>query len=214
VVEVAVEIEVFADVWCPFAYVGLRRLFELRGAAGRSDVAIRVRAWPLELVNGEPMPAAKAAASAAALRAQVVPSLFADVDEDSFPTTTLPALALVESAYAQSGAKGEAASLRLRELLFEEGRDISSAEVLSELAGALGIEPAPGAETAVLESLAEGRRRGVLGSPHFFCGELESFCPSLEISRDADGLVLVADAAKLTAFVERCLSEGQLSDAG
>ena len=54
-------IEVFADIWCPFAHVSLRCVTEARDAAGRSDVAIHVRAWPLELVNGAPMDPAKAA---------------------------------------------------------------------------------------------------------------------------------------------------------
>ena len=45
-------IEVFADVLCPFTHVGLRAVAEQRARAGRDDVVIRVRAWPLELVNG------------------------------------------------------------------------------------------------------------------------------------------------------------------
>ena len=46
----------FADVVCPFTHVGLRRLVEYRAQRHREDVAIRVRAWPLELVNGEQVP--------------------------------------------------------------------------------------------------------------------------------------------------------------
>ena len=48
-------IEVFADIWCPFAHVGLLAIAEERIRTGRFDVAIRVRAWPLELVNGVPL---------------------------------------------------------------------------------------------------------------------------------------------------------------
>jgi hypothetical protein len=48
-------IEVFADAGCPFTHVGLRRLVEHRDHAGRDDVVLRVRAWPLELVNGHPL---------------------------------------------------------------------------------------------------------------------------------------------------------------
>src|SRR6478735_6336015 len=40
-------IEVFADVRCPFAHVGLRRLVERRRALGRDDVRLVVRAWPM-----------------------------------------------------------------------------------------------------------------------------------------------------------------------
>jgi hypothetical protein len=45
-------VEVFADVSCPFAHVGLRRLVEQRDKLARDDIVLRVRAWPLELVNG------------------------------------------------------------------------------------------------------------------------------------------------------------------
>ena len=48
-------IEVFGDIWCPFTHVGLRTIEDRRSRAGRTDVAIRVRAWPLELVNGRPL---------------------------------------------------------------------------------------------------------------------------------------------------------------
>ena len=49
-------IEVFADVVCPFTHVGLRRLVDRRDELGASAV-LRVRAWPLELINGEPLAA-------------------------------------------------------------------------------------------------------------------------------------------------------------
>ena len=48
-------IEVYADVWCPFAHVGLHYVVERRSALGRGDVLLDIRAWPLELVNGAPL---------------------------------------------------------------------------------------------------------------------------------------------------------------
>ncbi len=63
-------IEVFADIVCPFTHVGLRRLTEAR--AGReTSPAVRVRAWPLELLNGAPLGAELAAREIEALRAQI-----------------------------------------------------------------------------------------------------------------------------------------------
>ena len=50
-------IDVYADIWCPFAHVGIRRVTDRRDALG-VDTRLRVRAWPLELVNGKPMDAA------------------------------------------------------------------------------------------------------------------------------------------------------------
>ena len=47
-------IEVFADIACPFAHVGLRRFVTERERRGLDRPRLRVRAWPLELVNGKP----------------------------------------------------------------------------------------------------------------------------------------------------------------
>lgn len=66
-------IEVFADVVCPFTHVGLRRLVERRHELGSSAV-LRVRAWPLELVNGEPLAADVVAEEVRELREQVAPT--------------------------------------------------------------------------------------------------------------------------------------------
>ncbi len=47
---------------------------------------------------------------------------------------------------------------------------------------------------AVLADWHEGQRRGVLGSPHFFCGDTDVFCPSLDITKDpVEGLSVVRD---------------------
>ena len=51
------QLEVWADVTCPFTHVGLHRLVDERDRQGRDDLHLRVRAWPLELVNGVPMDA-------------------------------------------------------------------------------------------------------------------------------------------------------------
>jgi predicted DsbA family dithiol-disulfide isomerase len=201
-------IEVFADVWCPFAHVGLRAIEEQRTAAGRSDVAIRVRAWPLELVNGVPLDPRITEEHADELRAQVAPTMFSDLDVDRFPTSTLEALALANRGYRTDLQVGERVSCALRDALFEEGRDISDPVVLEYLAHDLGVVmPDESDRAAVLADWHEGERRGVLGSPHFFCGGTDVFCPSLDITKDpTEGLSVVRDASRLTAFVERCLA--------
>ena len=54
----------------------------------------------------------------------------------------------------------------------------------------------------------EGGRRGVLGSPHFFCGSNDMFCPSLDITKDpVEGVTIIKDVSRLTEFVERCLAQ-------
>jgi hypothetical protein len=55
-------------------------------------------------------------------------------------------------------------------------------------------------------------RRGVLGSPHFFCGDTDVFCPSLDITKDpTEGVSIVMDASRLTEFLARCLSQPGLA---
>ena len=44
-------LEVFADVACPFAHAGLARFVAFRCERGLAGPVLRVRAWPLELVN-------------------------------------------------------------------------------------------------------------------------------------------------------------------
>ena len=201
-------IEVFADIWCPFAHVGLRAIEEQRTRAERDDVAIWVRAWPLELVNGAPLDPTVTAQHAEDLRNQVAPNLFSHLDVDRFPTSTLEALALANRAYRTNLEVGERVSFALRRALFEEGRDISDPEILEHLARELGVAMADESDrTAVIADWDEGKRRGVLGSPHFFCGEADVFCPSLDITKDpVGGLSVVRDISGLTAFLEQCLA--------
>jgi predicted DsbA family dithiol-disulfide isomerase len=201
-------IEVFADIWCPFTHVGLRAIDEQRTRAGRSDVAIRVRAWPLELVNGAPLDPLVTKEHADDLQRQVAPTLFRHLDLDRFPRSTLDALALANRAYRTDLTTGERMSFALRDALFEEGRDISDLVVLENLAAEYAVKrPDESDHTAVVADWHEGVRRGVLGSPHFFCGGDDVFCPSLDITKDpAHGVSIVRDASRLTAFLERCLA--------
>lgn len=201
-------IEVFADIWCPFTHVGLRAIDEVRHAAGRGDVPIVCRAWPLELVNGAPMDGPHAAQRAADLRAQVAPEMFARVDTDHFPATTLPALALTARAYRTDIRLGECIAFALRDALFEYGEDIADHRVLERIADAYDVTmPDDDDHAQVLADFDEGRARGVIGSPHFFCAGTDMFCVALDISRrDDHSLAIARDAEGLRAFVERCLS--------
>ena len=99
-------------------------------------------------------------------------------------------------------------SFALRDALFEEGRDISDPVTLEYLARDLGVVmPDESDRTTVLADWGEGQRRGVRGSPHFFCGTTDVFCPTLAITKDpVDGLSVVRDVSRLTEFVERCLA--------
>lgn len=196
-------VEVFADVRCPFTHVGLRRFVERRRAVG-ADVVLRVRAWPLELVNGEPLDVDHETEIVAALRREVAPDLFAGYDPATFPPSSLPALELAAGAYGQDVPTGERASLALRDALFEEGRDIADPAELRRIASAVGVPPGTEAGRAVGADWYEGQRRGVVGSPHFFLGEAGVFCPGLRIEQ-RDGELSVDEAPGFDAFLDQCL---------
>jgi 2-hydroxychromene-2-carboxylate isomerase len=198
-------IEVFADIWCPFAHVGLRRFVHQRWTAGRGDLALHVRAWPLELVNGEPLDAHHVAEQIEDLQRQVTPHLFSGFDPDRFPLTTLPALDLVSDAYAVGPSVGERASLAVRDALFERGEDIGDASVLGHLRTDLALPP-PGGREQVLADWAEGQRRAVVGSPHFFIGDTSFFCPALRIvSKDGNRHIRI-DTERFDEFFASCLA--------
>jgi len=199
-------IEVFADVTCPFAHVGLRRFVERRSELGRRDVVLIVRAWPLEIVNGQPLDGHHAAESVRAIREQIAPSLFAGFAEAAFPRSSLGALALAAAAYDQGPGVGERVSMALRDLVFEQGVDVADDEVLDRLAAEHHLAVDLTAEQRVLEDHAEGVSRGVIGSPHFFTPVGDFFCPALEIHRDAERRLRIRpDAQRFDRFVSACL---------
>jgi len=204
-------IEVYADIWCPFTHVGLRSVVRQRAQLGRDDVIVRVLSWPLELVNGKPLDPITTANHVDDLRTQVAADLFTGFDPEHFPHTTLPALAVAAAAYRQDGQIGETVSLALREALFEKGRDISHPDVLADVASAHGVVSVDTEDhEAVRREWHEGESRGVKGSPHFFCGEINVFCPSLDISTDEEGhLRLRRNIELLNVFLVDCFRERQ-----
>lgn len=199
-------IEVIADLSCPFAHAGLHRWLARREASGRKDVSLRVRAWPLELVNGTPLTGSGIAAKVAALSV-AFPELFAGFEPDNFPATTLPALQMSNAAARVDPATGERVAIRLRDLIFIEGENIADPGVLDRVAAEFGV-PSPDAidEQAVLDDLAEGRSRGVIGSPHYFGPGFDDFCPGLDIAHVGDALDVTRAGSRFDEFVDRCFS--------
>ena len=187
-------IEVFADVACPFTHVGLRRLVERRGELGRTDVRLRVRAWPLEVVNGEPLDPAFIEEEVDDIRAQVAPDLFTGFRRDAFPASTLPALALTHAAYATADEVGERVALRLRELLFEEGTDVADPDVLAAVAAEAGVSGPVDDTGPVLADHAEGVARGVIGSP-----DLQKFLGTIHHTQSHKGYFVTTRTFSLAA---------------
>ncbi len=198
----------YADVACPFAHVGLRRLVAARVKRGLGEPVLRVRAWPLELVNGTGHDGTSVAPKVASLREQVAPDAFRSFEVSTFPTTSRPAMVVEAAAYRTGLRLGEAFSLAVRNALFERGEDISDRAVLAHLAAGMSV-PAPSAEdeVAVDRDHEEGQSRGVVGSPHFFTGDgRDFFCPSMDIEREGGKLDVTFDAQGFAAFVEVAFS--------
>jgi predicted DsbA family dithiol-disulfide isomerase len=195
-------VEVFAEMACPFTHVGLRRLVDARAERGTDAPLLHVRGWPLELVNGAPLAAEVVAEEVDALRAQVAPDLFGGFDPRSLPRSSLEAMNLAAGAYAVDLPVGEAVSLELRWRLFERGHDIADLSVLREVARGHGLPPTlvDGHDLA-LQDYAEGQRRGVVGSPHFFTPDADYFCPTLDIERVDGVLHIRPDIEAFSAFL-------------
>jgi len=200
-------IEVFADVACPFTHVGLRRFVERRREQGATELVLHVRSWPLELVNGEPLDPDHVAEEIEEIRAQVAPELFVGFDRSTFPATSIPALTLAVAAYDLGPPVGEAVSLELRDLLFERGVDVADPDVLAGVARDHGVEVDLDDDRRVREEFAEGRQRGVDGSPHFFTPGGSFFCPALDVGRDERGnLQVTPDPIGFDRFMDSCFA--------
>ncbi len=199
-------VEVFADILCPFTHVGLHTLIDRRSERGRTEPHLRIRAWPLELINGTPLDPHHIAAEITALRASVRPDLFAGFSVDTFPPTSMVAFALSAAADRTGDpVLAEDVGMALRDAVFEQGLDIGRPEVVAAIAARFSLDPldADATEAAVRVDWEEGRARGVIGSPHFFTGDDASwFCPGLAISRDDVGNFVVAWKQGSESFVE------------
>ena len=200
-------VEVFADVLCPFTHAGLHTLIDRRTARGLSEPRLRIRAWPLELINGKPLDPHHIGAEIVALRASVRPDLFAGFSEEAFPSTAMVAYALTAAADRTGDpALMEEIGIALRDAVFEHGLDVGRPEVVAAIAARFGLEPldADATRVAVQGDWDEGKARGVVGSPHFFTSDGGNwFCPSLAISRDDAGAFVVAWKQGTEEFVER-----------
>ncbi len=177
-----------------------------RSRRGIDNVVFAIRAWPLELVNQRPMDPEFLRTEIVALRATVAPDLFTGFDTSTFPATSLPALALTAVAYRHDDATGEQVALALRTQLFERGLDIATPNVLQGVAAQFGLDvPDVESERANIHAdWEEGQARGVAGSPHFFIGDKDFFCPTLTIRHDDSGFEIAIDNESVEMFFHSC----------
>lgn len=132
-------IQVWSDLLCPFAYIGLLRLRRARTRLGLDDaVALEHRTFPLELFNG-PHPRRGTDTEAVGL-GQIEPAAQFRVwtsADDLYPHTVLLAAEAVHAADAQGLRAGEELDLALRRAFWTHSRSISHRQVILDVAAEL-----------------------------------------------------------------------------
>ncbi len=196
-------LEVFADITCPFTHLGLKRVAQ-EVAENDLQVDIIVRAWPLEWVNGAPLDAEAVEAKIDALKDQLDTPDFSNFCAESWPTSTLPALNLAAGAFDVDPSTGLTVSLAIRNALFEEGQDVGDPTVLADLAARFGLKvPVGEVHARVHADYQDGQKRKVRGSPDFWLGDEEFFCPALVLGHDTGGLTAKFDTEGFEDFLQR-----------
>jgi len=149
-------IEVWSDLLCPFAYVGLLRLRRARERLGLSDVLLEHHTFPLELFDG-PHPRRGTDTEAVGL-GQIEPEAGFRVwtaADDLYPHTVLLAAEAVHAASAQSLTAGEELDLALRRAFWAESRSICHRQVILDVAAGVPQVDVAGLAAA----LDDGRHR-------------------------------------------------------
>ncbi|GAA2239647.1 protein disulfide isomerase FrnE [Rarobacter faecitabidus] len=188
----AIEIDIWADIACPWCYIGKRRLQtamdQVRAENPAAQFLVRYHAFLLDpyakpadgrteadvlaLKFGDRGAAIKALSQVTQVAAQE--GLTFDFDA-LVPTTTRPALQML--AYAASAAADRQAELAeaLYRAHFSEGQDVADVEVLIAAAADIGIGEdearraldSDEAADAVQRDLAQATELGITGVPFF-----------------------------------------------
>jgi predicted DsbA family dithiol-disulfide isomerase len=189
-------VEVWSDLLCPFAYVGLLRLRKARARLGLdAEVRLEHHTFPLELFDG-PHPRRGTDTEAVGL-GRIEPEAQFRVwtaADDTYPHTVLLAAEAVHAASAQDLAAGEELDLALRRAFWTHSRSISHRAVILEVAadvpavdaGTLAAALDSGAfRSAVMADYAVARTDAIAGSPTFrFPGGPTVTNPGIEVHWD------------------------------
>jgi len=117
-------VDIWSDIHCQWALIAVHRLRSARGRHGL-EVVFVPRAWPLEWVNGHGTPRAIVTTETAALAGHE-PELFNAYQNDSWPSTFLPAFELVAATRRRHGLRAaEEVDYALRLAFFRDSVDVS-----------------------------------------------------------------------------------------
>jgi len=213
------QLEIFSDTICPWCYIGKRRLERALRQRPMPELAIRWRAFQLNPgmpsggMDRQQYLAAKFGSAERAGRLYDTVTRVGSEEGIRFRFDRIartPNTMKSHRLLALAGQYGVQSTLldRLFAAYFTEGRDIGSAEVLTEIGLAAGlpqaeIESALAEDSPIGTSLAEdflARRQGINGVPYFvFNGrfglsgaqEPEALFHMLDLAREDDALVRV-----------------------
>ena len=134
-----VELWQWSEYYCPWTYVAVVRLRAVMPAlAGRAT--LRIRPYPLELIDGYAAPRDVLAQEWWLAAIQEPLAAFAPHSGDDWPTTTMPAFEAAWCAARQGEEAFADFDLRVRRAFFAEGRNIGRPEVLREIAEETGLD--------------------------------------------------------------------------
>lgn len=128
-------ITVWSDISCPWATLALHTLHHVAAERG-ARLTIDHRVFPLELLNRRPGSRPEhdeEVATITAVRTDLDWSRW-EVDDWTFPATTLPALAAVQAAKQQGFEAADALDTALRRAFFVDQRCISLIPVIEDIA--------------------------------------------------------------------------------
>ncbi|MEU6795075.1 DsbA family protein [Nonomuraea wenchangensis] len=152
-------VQIWSDLLCPFAYVGLIWLRRARARLGLDGrVRVEHRIFPLELFNG-PHPRRGTDTEAVGL-GQIEPAANFRVwaaPDDLYPHTVLLAAEAVHAASAQSLEAGEELDLALRQAFWTHSRSIGHRQVILDVAA--GVPGGVVDVAALRAALDDGRHR-------------------------------------------------------
>lgn len=133
------QLRIWAEYACPWAYIAATRLRPLiREYRGLVDV--RWKALPLEWVNDQPTPRDVLEAEWWVAAVHEPAAKFAPYTASEYPDSTLPAFEAAKCALMQGPDSAHKYDLLLRQAFFGHSLNISSRDVLLQLAQEAGLD--------------------------------------------------------------------------
>lgn len=134
-----VELWQWGEYYCPWTYVATTRLRAIMPAL-QGRATLRLRAYPLELIDGHSAPRDVLEQEWWLAAMQEPLAAFARHSGEDWPTTTLPAFEAAWCADRQGADLAAGFDTRVRRAFFAEGRNIGRRDVMLDIAREAGLD--------------------------------------------------------------------------